>query len=154
VKEETKKKILNSAKLDKGRQVPLITVLGLLVFISVMIWENCPVIEFMAWWKQPRLAIIIKIWFYFLIMIVGLKKVGIFALARNLLMIAMDSTMSLEEKIEMIKIVVQQWIGVLAELTDFVNAKKKVEQIKEKMEDEIEEISDDVIETITALSDK
>lgn len=79
------------------------------------------------------LKIILSIWmvFWAIIMVFGFSKGSIMAFGAALIKVATDKTMTTEEKLAMIMIIIQEWLNIAANWSQIINVENK-EKLKEK----------------------
>ena len=72
--------------------------------------------------------IIISIWigFWSIILLFGFSKGSIIEFGSSLAKILMNNTYTPEEKFALLMNVIQQWLGLAADLSQFINAEKKL----------------------------
>lgn len=122
VKDKMKKKETPLEKFKKPREIPVSVVVSLLIFINYKIVLAHPIEN---WgFGDSTIQLLTEMWFWSCVSVFGLKKVGIFKLFMNLFRILSDKSMGIEDRLQMAMEIIQQWLGVLADVSIFIEQKK------------------------------
>lgn len=121
-------------KAQKSQQIPIAVFMGILIYTTYKIIATFPPAE--MHWTDATIMLILEIWFWSVVSLLGLKKAGIMGLAMNLYSIMLDSRFTMEERFNMAMQSVQQWLGVLADISILIT--KNESEVKSKLDNEEE----------------